>query len=203
MCKSNIKIFFHYYKFQSLSALHNNLEHTADGPFSVPPAATTTLMHVKNVKHSHVHEICLMNVNIDCFVKATVIFLKSCFQLSIMVIIYSLNIEPFREIKSADGEAVEQSEEKKQKEKTHGWNQRTAYFKCNFPNYARTYNRSVVINFKMTIDLLKEKRKTIPASNFSWLHSPLKITRYPLNGSTGWTFMTINISRTHLNVFSG
>lgn len=98
-----------------------------------------------------------MNVNIDGFVKATVIFLKSCFQLSIMVIIYSLNIEPFREIKSADGEAVEQSEEKN-KEKTHGWRQRTAYFKCNFPNYARKYNRSVVINFKMTIDLLKEKQ---------------------------------------------
>lgn len=118
MCKSNIKILFHYYKFQSLSALHNNLEHTADGPFSVPATATTTLMHVKNVKHSHVHEICLMNINIDGFVKATVIFLKSCFQLSIMVIIYSLNIEPFREIKSADGEAVEQSEEKTKRENT-------------------------------------------------------------------------------------
>lgn len=76
-----------------------------------------------------------------------------------MVIIYFLNIEPFREIKSADGEAVEQSEEKKQKEKTRGWNQRTAYFKCNFPNYACKYNRSVVINFKMTIDLFKEKKK--------------------------------------------
>lgn len=58
-----------------------------------------------------------MNINIDGFVKATVIFLKSCFQLSIMVIIYSLNIEPFREIKSADGEAVKQSEEKNKKRK--------------------------------------------------------------------------------------
>lgn len=69
-----------------------------------------------------------------------------------MVIIHFLNIEPFREIKSADGEAVEQSEEEnKRREKKCGWNQRTAYF--NSPNYACKYNRSVVINFKIIIDL--------------------------------------------------
>lgn len=148
-------------------------------------------MHVKNVKHSQVHEICLMNINIDGFVKATVIFL--CHYL----------LPEYWALQGNQEMEKQLNRRKKQREKTRGWNQRTAYFKCNFPNYACKYNRSVVINFKITIDLLKEKRKTIQASNFSWLHSPLEITRYPLNGSTGWTFMTINISRTHLNVFSG